>query len=306
MNAAHPARPLPVSVIIATRDRPAMLADAVHALVHGDTAPDEIVIIDQGSRSGSSVPSLTAALGDAAGRSVVRHIHVPWCGLSRANNHGAALARHDLLLFTHDDVTVEHGWCSTMRDALARVGQAGAVTGRVIAGPAEVPGGYAPALRDDLQPAVHRGRVGHDVIKPMNLGMHREVFEAVGGFDARLGPGTHFGGAEDADLGLRLLEHGFVVEYVPEAIVEHRAWRSPPDDLPLRWTYGVAQGAFYAKHLREGNRFLLRRIGADVTRRARRFPRRLLHEPRRALGDPLFLAGNVAGAVRWQWMERGR
>jgi GT2 family glycosyltransferase len=126
----------------------------------------------------------------------------------------------------------------------------------------------------------------------------------VKGFDVRLGPGTVFPGAEDSDLGFRLLEAGYRIVYVPEAIIYHRAWRRAQDYLPLRWHYGVAQVGFFAKHLRRDDLYMLKRLAQDARRRTKRFPRRLWQEKSRALGDPLFLLGNLVGAIRWLLQER--
>jgi hypothetical protein len=91
--------------------------------------------------------------------------------------------------------------------------------------------------------------------------------------------------------------------YVPEAVLVHRAWRPPGDYLPLRWRYGLAQGAFYAKHLHRRDRHVLGRFAADLRHRAGRFPRRLREEGSRAFGDPAFVMGNLVGAFRWWWRE---
>lgn len=281
----------PVSVIISTRDRPEMLDTVVRSILAGDVVPDELVIVDQ------SVDSQPCSWPTVA--CCVRHLFPPLVGLSRANNYGAAAASHDTLLFTHDDVIVDSRWLAELAASVAQLGEAGAATGRVSATEPEVAGGFAPALRDEAEAVTHRGRVGHDVLKPMNLGMHRSVFDHVGGFDCRLGPGTDFPGAEDADLGFRILEAGYRIDFVPQAIVYHRAWRAGSDYMPLRWRYGIAQGAFYAKHLSLNDLHMLRRAGKDVRRRVRRFPSRVRHEGRRALGDPIFVAANIIGAARW-------
>jgi GT2 family glycosyltransferase len=227
-------------------------------------------------------------------------------GLSRANNWAAAAARHERLVFTHDDVHVAPDWLSTLARALVRGGPGTVVTGRVLPTAPEIPGGFAPALKTSVDPAAYEGRVGHDVLKPLNMALYRAALLQIGGFDVELGPGTAFPGAEDSDLGFRLLEAGRRIVYVPSAVVYHRAWRTAGAYLPLRWSYGVAQGAFYAKHFRLRDRHMLARFGRNVARRTRRFPRRLWREGSRAFGDPLFILGNLVGAVRWWSASLGR
>lgn len=280
------------SLVIATRNRPKMLAETLASILRGVSRPVEIIVVDQSDRPR---PLSVAPQDDCD----VRHLPFRKHGLSLANNRGVAAARHDWIAFTHDDVLVTTQWWQELLGGLVSVGPLRVVTGRILASAPEAPGAFAPTLQPGTQPAFYRGRVGIDVLKPLNMAMHRSALEATGGFDERLGPGTPFPGAEDSDLGFRLLEAGYEIVYLPRALVFHRAWRAPGDYLPLRWRYGLAQGAFFAKHLHRGDLHMLLRLAADARRRAHRFPRRLLRERSRALGDPLFLLGNAVGAMRW-------
>ncbi len=274
-----------------------MLHDVVRSVLANDPLPDELVIVDQSDE----VDQVMACL-HGEGACTVRYLFPKTTGLSRANNLGAEEAAHEVLLFTHDDVLVERNWVSALTAAFHRGRPRAVVTGRVAATEPEEPGAFAPALRDDVTPASYSGRIGFDVLKPMNMAMAKTALLEVGGFDVRLGPGTPFPGAEDADLGLRFLEAGYRIDYIPEAVVHHRAWRSGADYLPLRWGYGVSHGAFYAKHFSWRDPHILGRMTRDVVRRACAFPGRVRRERSRALGDPVFVVGNVVGAARW-WLR---
>jgi len=276
-----------------------MLIESIQSVLEGEAIPAEILVVDQSDQPDGLVADLTVPPGCS--------LTYRWTserGLSRANNLGIEAARYDIVAFTHDDVRADTKWYAALIGRLQEAGQSTVVTGRVVAGDPEVPGGFAPTLTHESEAARYEGRVGKDVLKPLNMALYRSVAEAVGGFDPNLGPGTPFPGAEDADLGFRLLEAGFAIEYLPEATIYHRAWRAPEDYLPLRWAYGLAQGAFFAKHASRSDRYMLRRMGRDWLRRLRRFPRRLSTEGRRALGDPLFITGNVVGAARWYFTQR--
>jgi len=291
----HPAERVvhPASVILCSRGRPAMLRETVASILGGGSLPAELIVVDQSAEPDAGLAEPAAGAGCA-----LRYLHSRSTGLSRANNEGVAAARHDVLVFTHDDILVAPDWLDRLLAALGREGGRAVVTGRVLAAD-ETPGGFAPALKTDPRPARYEGRVGYDVLKPMNMAMPRAALAEVGGFDERLGPGTPFPGAEDSDLGFRLLEAGWRIVYAPEAVLWHRAWRPAADFLPLRWAYGTAQGAFYAKHLRLRDPHMLVRFTKDLARRVRRFPLRLVREGREALADPVFIAGNLAGAARW-------
>lgn len=292
---------LPASVIVCSRDRAEMLREAVESILGGGALPAELIVVDQSARPDAQLASLVSP-ADCR----LRYIHHEDKGLSRGNNLAASLATQDLLVFTHDDVWVATDWLAAICRAAREAGPSTVVTGRILAGERGHEGGYAPTLRTGTEPQEYRGRIGIDVLKPLNMAIPRPVLERVGGFDERLGPGTPFPGAEDADLGLRILEAGFAIRFAPEALVYHRAWRTEDEYLPLRWRYGVAHGAFYAKHFRWRDPHVLYRWARDAVRRIRGLPRRLLREGRRGWGDVAFLAGNVLGILRWRRTSRSK
>lgn len=289
---------LPVSLVIATRNRRGMLLESIDSILSGTALPAEVIVVDQSDHP-EPLPFVEHGHGLA-----IRYHWTDQRGLSRANNLGVELATEAIVAFTHDDIRADDRWLSELTGRLMDAGPDTVVTGRVVAGEPEVLGGFAPTLTHEAAAATYRGRVGKDVLKPLNMALFREAILAIGGFDPMLGPGTPFPGAEDADLGFRLLEAGYTIEYLPAAVIYHRAWRAPEDYLPLRWAYGLAQGAFFAKHFKRSDPHMLRRLRGDWLRRTRRFPRRLVSEGTRAFGDPLFMAGNLVGAARWYWARR--
>ena len=128
-------------------------------------------------------------------------------GLSRANNDAIAAARHDLLVFTQDDVLVAPTWFGTLVRALMEAGQRSVVTEKVLPGKPQ----HWRASRHQPRPTTsqnYKGRIGVDVLYIQNMAMYRSTIEEVGWFDQRLGPGTTFPSAEDNDFGFRLLNPG--------------------------------------------------------------------------------------------------
>ena len=284
----------PMSLVISTRNRPAFVAAAVAAVLEGRPQPDEIVVVDQSDRP-------HATLGDpAATPPCVRYIWSERRGLSRGRNDGIRAARHELLAFIDDDVLVQADWLEAFRQALlAADGPRTVITGRVLEGHPEQPGGFAPSTRSTGEPAVYRGRVGADVLLPNCMLVPRRAFEEVGSFDERLGAGARFPSSEDNDFGYRLLEAGYQIVYAPQVIARHRAWRAPRAAVPLRFDYGRGQGAYYAKHLAWSDRYMARRLWWDVRRHVRRAPRRAFVDARAAAGDVVYALAVVLGALEW-------
>jgi GT2 family glycosyltransferase len=284
----------PASLIVATRDRPSLLEALVESVLAGDEVPAEIVIVDQ-----SRTPHPRLSVAEAP-------VHYLWSrsvGLSRGRNAGIAAARHDLLVFTDDDLLVAPDWFGTLVRALVGAGPRAVVTGQVRPTEPETPGGFAPSTIVQERPAVYAGRRHFGALFPNNMAMRRSAFEEVGLFDERLGVGSTYPSSEDNDLSFRLLEAGYRIVYVPEAVVHHRAWRGRADYLPLRWRYGQGRGAYYAKHLRLRDPFMLGCLGRDTLGHALHAAR-LGRRPHLAAAEVVFVAGLLAGAIQWVLTEK--
>lgn len=281
------------SLIISTRGRSEFLSAAVDAVLAGDALPTEIVIVDQ-----SDEPDPRFAAEPTAGERI-RYLWSSDRGLSRGRNAGIAAARGEILAFIDDDILVPATWFGSIVAALLEAGPDSVITGRVVSGAPEVPGAFAPSLSLSEAREAYRGRVGRDVLLPMNMAMFRSAFDRIGDFDVRLGVGSHFPSSEDNDLGYRLLEAGYAIVYRPDLVVTHRAWRRPAALLPLRWSYGRGQGAYFAKHASRRDRYMLRRLWWDVSRHLRRAPRRTVRDPRLGAADVVYALAVLAGAAEW-------
>jgi GT2 family glycosyltransferase len=289
---------LPVAVVIATLNNPRYVAEAVESILSGSLVPDEVIVVDQ-----------SRPLDPRVGELPVRHPQVrllnpDFRGLSRAQNLAILSSSSDLLVFTDDDVLVDHMWLEAMVAALERSGPRAVVTGRVLAADPDGAGGRAVALATDAEPAVYEGRVSRDVLSGNSMGFHRSVFEACGLFDERLGTGTTFGSASDNDFGYRVLRAGYRIEYVPAAVLYHRARRSGRDLRKLQWDYGRGQGAFLMKHSLAGDRFTLHRLFSSIGWWLRRIAKRpLLRRSIYGHGDLVYLGGFLSAAVQWGWTQ---
>lgn len=270
-----------------------MLLDTVRSILAGDRLPSELIIADQSAGPPLALP--------ADGEVDVVHLHLSSVGLSRARNAAIAAARHDVLVFTDDDVLVAPDWLRRLVDALLAARPRTAVTGTVLPATTD---GHVPSVTYRTQPEIFYGRPFADPLFPNNMAVGRLAFEDVGLFDVRLGAGAAFPAAEDSDFGYRLLEAGWQIAFVPEAILHHRGARRGRDLVALDWAYGRGQGAYYAKHMSLADRHMFRRFGRNAGFRLRRMSPALRGD-RQALREGVYLAGLVAGALGW-WRQEGR
>jgi peptidoglycan/xylan/chitin deacetylase (PgdA/CDA1 family) len=280
----------PASVVIVSRNRRRLLRETVESLLACPAVPAEVVVVDQSDDLDAELAKLDPG---------IRYVHAAARGLSRSRNDAARLAAHDVLVFVDDDMRAKPGWLSALLDAVGE-DERTVATGRVTAGPAEVARAARPPSAEGATRAAYEGPIETDVLAGGNVALRRSALLDAGGWDERLGPGTRFPAAEDNDLGLRLLQRGYRIVFVPEAELVHRAWRSRRGGLALRWRYGRGKGGFYLKH------GLRRRLAADLAKRARRFPRRLVRERGLAAADVLYSLGVLAGALHWAVASRGR
>jgi GT2 family glycosyltransferase len=262
-----PSTPEPVlSILIATRDRAAMLARLLRSVdvarTQG-TVGTEVVVVDNGSRDA------TATLLDAwsgAGDARVR-LWLDQPGKSRALNRAIAVARAPLLAFADDDVQVAPTWVQRIVTFFANHPHYDAAMGRVLVPPDVTdPDLVARARRYGTVPLFDAGDAVHDLreLYGCNLVLRRGLLDRVGGFDERLGPGAS-GWGEDTDLCERALRAGLRLGYMPEVIVYHAidAARLTPQFF-RSYHRRKAQGDFEKDPRRVGRKNLGRLIDASL------------------------------------------
>lgn len=285
-----------VSVVVPTLDRPERAAAVVRALLAGDEAPLELLVVDQSANDETA--RALVELGDARVR---RLAHQP-PSTSGARNAGAHAARGDYVAFLDDDVEFAPSWLASVRAELRTLGLPDAIFGEV-----HEPEGFV-ADRTHLPVSlfhIDEARVWDKLVHPNRVGYaanfvcRRAAFLEVGGFDPRLGPGSSFRGAEDMDLAYRLLKGGYRVASSPRFEIVHQQWREPEVLPRLFYGYNLGGAAFCAKHLRAGDLraalFLLVQVKDDARMFGSALKRR---SPLRARVAAARTAGTWSGLAR--------
>jgi GT2 family glycosyltransferase len=199
-----------VSAIVATRDRPALLRDALAGVAAQTRPPLEVRIADDGD-----VPAHEAAGGLAGLEVTVLPVRARQPGAAR--NAAAAGARGEVLAFLDDDDL----WRPTHLEGLAAAFADPAVAAAYRDWEAVRERIGPDGARADLERRVvalgwDAGRMrADDHVPPSTLAVRRSAFERLGGFDLA------FGCSEDWDLLLRLAELG-APRRVPGVTVEVR------------------------------------------------------------------------------------
>lgn len=229
------------SLILATVGRSQELVRFFDSLAAQHFPGMEVIVVDQNQDDRLDGPVAHARrLGIE-----VRHLHHYPPNLAAARNVGVEQARGDWLGFPDDDCWYGKELMATLSQRIdAKDKPSGVVIRWVEQGDPPV---VAPAL------SWSRSAAFRDVpVASITLFIRRELFDRIGGFDARLGVGQWFGAGEETDLVMRALREDALVVYEPAACVHHAFVPGPPgaSEEARRAARSRARGtgALYAKH----------------------------------------------------------
>jgi len=240
---------VPVSVVVATFDRPDDLRNCLHHLTSQQTKRQvEIVVVDNHPESGLTPPVIQEFLG-------VVLVSEPRQGLAYARNAGFIASSGEILIATDDDVTVPPDWLEKLIKPFARA-DVMVVTGNVL--PLELENEYQQAFENygglgrgfdrfevdgnwyDLFP--HKPSPTWSLGATANAAFRSTMFShpEMGLMDECLGPGMPSGVGEDTYLFYKAIKAGYTIIYTPEAFVWHKHRRT--EAALKRQLYGYSKG----------------------------------------------------------------
>ncbi|NTU78057.1 MAG: glycosyltransferase [Chloroflexales bacterium] len=204
------------SIVIATYNAASTLGEQLDALLAQECADSvEVLVVD--NRSTDDTVGLVGRY-----RERMPHLRLVTAperqGKAYAANIGARAALGDYQIFIDADDVVAPGWLAAMIAALrGRHAVAGAIDAKTLnqSGPNR-PFGY--------RGVEHKALGFLPYLIGCNMGLSREAYEAVGGYDESLPR------SEDFDLSWRLQLKGYELHYAPDAVVRYRH-RPSLDDL---------------------------------------------------------------------------
>ncbi|HEX5605776.1 MAG TPA: glycosyltransferase family 2 protein [Candidatus Binatia bacterium] len=212
-----------LSIIIPTRNRAGSLKLLLESLAEPSRRgmPEtEIIVVDNGSTDETRRWLDAQREQNQSGRLII--LNEPRPGKSNAINRALVVARGEILMVLDDDVVVESNCLAKHAEAHAQ-DQFAAIQGRILPGK-DFAGNPADAnrLREYNIPLIDYGEeiVAIRGLTGTNMSFKRVVFDKIGFFDPRLGPGAA-GFSEDTEYSIRIRKAGFKIGYTPHAIVYH-------------------------------------------------------------------------------------
>ncbi len=250
----------PISIIVATRDRPGELAACLGSLLALAYPRYEIIVVDSAPRRHATAGVVQRFDGDIR----VRYLREEAPGLARAHNRGLREVYNPIVAFTDDDVIVDRHWLAELMRGFSRSDRVACVTGMILPAELETPPqewleqfggfakGYAPRVFDlaDNRPSsplypYAAGAFGSGA----NMAFKTAVLKSLGGFDPALGAGSAASGGDDLAAFFQIITAGYQLMYQPSALLHHRHRR---EYLGLRrqaYGYGVGLTAYLMKTL---------------------------------------------------------
>lgn len=270
-----------VTVSIASFRNVDSTVDCVRRVLSSSWTALEVLVVDNDGDPTALGEALQAAFADDPR---VRWVHEPRQGLSFARNAGLAAARGRIVVFTDDDVRVDHRWLERLVTAFDAADGVACVTGAILPAEHETQpqqwleeyGGFHKGFqRQIFNATTHRrdtplypydaGQFGSGA----NMAFRTDVLRAMGGFAVDLGAGTPAFGGEDLDVLQRTITAGHTIVYEPAALMWHYHRRSLSALRRQMFRYGIGLSATVTKWLVEDPRTCVAVL--------RRLPRGVLH-----------------------------
>jgi O-antigen biosynthesis protein len=256
-HTAHPHTRLPadvpVSIVVATRDRPDNLRQCLRCLtIQATPRSVEAIVVDNNPASRMTPPIV-------AEFPCVILVQEERRGLSYARNAGILASHGAIIVTTDDDVTMPPVWLENLLTPFVQ-SEVMAVTGNVL--PAELEttaqqlfetyGGLGRGFEmfvvdgrwfRQLKRSVPTWRLGATA----NAAFRATIFTHpdIGLLDEALGPGTPTGVGEDTYLFYKVLKAGYTMVYEPRAYVWHKHRRSVMDLRRQIFDYSKGHVAYH-------------------------------------------------------------
>ena len=218
-----------ISVIVATKERPATLARCLDSLMLVEYPRVEIVVVDNDPATGETAELVAKKYAPHG----VGYVCERWRGLAAAHNRGVQMASKLLAVTDDDDVVVDRHWVTALAETFVVNDGVGAVTGLIEPGELrtatqlllERHGAFAKGCEPNIfdldthRPEEPRfplaaGQFGSGA----NMAFNRKCLQRLGGFNPVLGTGTRTRGRDDLAAFFAAVTAGYRIVYQPDAL----------------------------------------------------------------------------------------
>jgi glycosyltransferase involved in cell wall biosynthesis len=220
-----------ISIVVISKDEPSLDNTLTTVVRQGESLrePVEVIVVD-------------ASEGRLIQVELKHRAHVRWIqfepptgvriSIPHQRNAGVLASRGDIIVFTDAGCLPEPGWLARLVEPL--FSDEHVAFGLTL--------GISGGIRLHDRMAMKKLEAPYlTECSTINLAFRRQAFEVIGGFDERFTYGS------DVDFSWRLIEAGYRIRSVPDAIVRHD-WGSPRRQARRSYLYGRARTRLYRKH----------------------------------------------------------
>ncbi|MCY0897458.1 MAG: glycosyltransferase family A protein [Firmicutes bacterium] len=186
-----------VSVVIPVFNQADLVGATVQAVLNGRVQPAEVIIVNDGSQDD---PHRALRVIQETAPVPVKVMDIPHGGPGRARDAGWRAAQGEIIAFTDADALPHPEWLFYGLSGFSAP-EVGAVEGKVVS--SGVPTVFTHQVHNEFG----------GQFMTANMLYRRAVIEEVGGFKSRY--------REDSDLAFSVIERGYEIRFVPEAVVYH-------------------------------------------------------------------------------------
>jgi GT2 family glycosyltransferase len=233
-----------VSVVVPVLNASRTLPFCLEALARLDPAPEQIILVDNGS--GDESLAILHNFAENHPDRTISTLQEARRGAAAARNTGIRAAQAEIVAFTDADCVPEAAWLQRLTVPFQDPA-VGAVAGRVTAAPASSTLELFSALYTlrlpDLPSRHRRWTPWEGGFPTANLGVRRSLLERLTGFDEGL---EIYG--EDYDLCARLYALGSEISYAPDSRVAHHHRTTLSGMLRQTFGFGRAHPLLLRRH----------------------------------------------------------
>lgn len=237
-----------ITVVISTRNRGGDVARAIETILSNNYPDYEVIVVDQ-SDNALTETSLQSFWVNPC----FRYLKSATRGVSTGRNLGISTASGELIAITDDDCEVPGDWLQELSAAFDVDNRIGVVFGNVLPGTHDRTAGFIPSYvrREPFTARSIREKHRVEGISAC-MGIRKNVWQMLGGFDQMLGAGAPFKSAAETDFAIRALLAGYLIYETPRVMVTHRGFRTWEQARPLIQGYLFGIGVMLVKHLKCG------------------------------------------------------
>jgi len=232
------------SLIIPTFGRPDEVDEFLESLTHQQFKDFEVIIAD-----GTPKESLEKVAEKYKGKVPYTFLYEEYLPVSDARNEGAKLAKGNYFIFLDSDCIIPAQYLTEVDKVLKKKNY------DLFGGPDAADAGFTPvqkaisySMTSLFTTGGIRGKKNHvGVFHPrgFNMGIRREAFEKVNGYD------VNFKCGEDIDLSIRILKEGYKSGLISDAYVFHKRRTDFKKFFRQVFRFGAARINLFMRHKTE-------------------------------------------------------